>query len=97
MGTWYGWKCNKCNYFVVVSGGKDSGVFTFTQTFHCRTCKEIMDVTISESEWGTNCYETHYCEKCNNPLEVWDTKKKPCPNCNGKMKIDKNHPIADWD
>ena len=69
-------------------GKKDRGFFAHTQTFKCNTCVELIDVAVSESEWQTEQWKTHYCKKCNNLLEVWDTKKKMCPNCGiGKLIV----------
>ena len=87
MGIKKGWDCPNCNYTVVSSGGKDCGFEVFTQTFQCNICKELLDVVVSESEWKTEQWETHYCEKCNNLLKLWDTKKETCPNCGNERLV----------
>ena len=87
MGYRSSWKCKNCDYTIDISAGKDRGFIMFTQTFQCNTCKVLIDVEVSESEWETERWENHYCEKCNHLLELWDTKKKFCPSCGvGRLK-----------
>jgi len=97
MGTRYGWKCTNCDYSLVMSGGKDCGMTSWTHTFLCKTCKELMDVEVSHSEWNTEQWERHYCEECNSLLELWNTNKKPCPSCGSVMIIDDFQWIEQWD
>ena len=85
MGEVVTWKCFSCKYKAFVSGRKDCGFISFTQTFQCDKCKELMDITVSESEWETEQWDQHYCEKCKKVLKPWNTDKRPCPCCGVKM------------
>jgi len=96
MGTKFGWRCNNCSYSVVMSGGKDCGMLGFTETFQCNTCHELMDVFVGWNERKIEKQETYYCKKCKGPLELWEAKKKPCPSCGCKLKIDKSF-VMNWD
>jgi len=39
-------ECARCRYRVVVVGGADRGAHCFTQTLHCRDCRELFDVPV---------------------------------------------------
>jgi hypothetical protein len=39
-------ECPRCRYRAVVSGGADRGAHSFTQTIHCRDCRELLDVPV---------------------------------------------------
>jgi hypothetical protein len=96
MGELKNWKCINCNYTTDISGGKDRGFESFTQTFQCTTCKILIDIAVDETEWCTEQWKPHYCKKCNSLLNVWDTNAQTCPCCGSKMKSSK-FPIIFWD
>ena len=113
MGTSYTFNCNKCNYSVQTSGKHDVGMHAVTDTYVCNSCKEIVDVLVGlhgETFLKEKIHllklqddfldesEFYSCPECGLvDIIEWDKKKKPCPKCGGKMKIDKNGEIILWD
>jgi len=100
MGKKVTYQCDKCAYSAHISGGRDVGMIVKTDTYVCYICKEIVDVvteywtdvTPDESNIGK-------CPKCNSSgnLKEWDSKKCPCPKCNGTMKVSPETEITMWD
>ncbi|MDR0833348.1 MAG: endonuclease Q family protein [Candidatus Symbiothrix sp.] len=97
MGQISKWECKKCGYSVNMSGGHDRGFIAVTNTFQCTNCKKLMDISVGKyDEDGYHEDErNYYCKTCNNKLEVWDVRKKPCPHC-GKPMIKQGCLIL-WD
>jgi len=52
MGTAYTFKCNKCDYEVLTSGGLDLGMIAVVDTYISKSCKEIVDVGIGRTRAG---------------------------------------------
>ncbi len=50
MGQARRFRCPKCDYSAVVSGGEDRGINLFVQTVQCVDCRELMDVPIRKFE-----------------------------------------------
>ena len=50
MGQTREWKCNQCGYKLPMSGGSDGGFFIVTNTFCCKSCQKLMDITIRRFE-----------------------------------------------
>jgi len=108
MGALRTYKCNKCGYSALVSGGRDRGFIVFTNTLICLGCKEIVDVIVDmekstqinnisdNSESSDYLYRCPLCNKKSN-LVPWDSKQRPCPKCNGKMEVDEEGEFLDWD
>ena len=113
MGTSYAFKCNNCNYSVLTSGKKDIGMRAVTDTYICNSCNEIVDVLVGlhgetflkeeiwirkEQDETIDESEFYKCPECDSEdITKWNTTKKPCPKCNGKMKIDKKGEVMMWD
>ena len=82
-----------------------------TDTYICTECKEIVDVLVGQygeiyipdpptgevSENNDSDYNK--CPECETGkhLVEWNTRKKPCPRCDGRMKVDPNGPVILWD
>jgi len=100
MGKKVTYQCEKCDYSAHISGGRDVGMMVKTNTFVCAICNELVDVvtefwtdeTPDESIIGK-------CPKCNSSenLEEWNSKKRPCPKCDGTMKKSPKKGITMWD
>ena len=112
MGTAYGHICNKCGYRVTTSGGLAYGMFAATDTYICKSCREIVDVsvgtygktiskenTLKKSTEGDDDFEYYVCPVCGSDkhLEIWNTKEKPCPRCDGKMSRSGRLDFIMWD
>ena len=41
-------KCNKCGYQVISSGGRDCGFLAVVDSYVCKSCEKIVDVCIGE-------------------------------------------------
>ena len=50
MGIKNTYKCNKCNYTVLTSAGKDRGFIAVVDTFICKRCNNIVDVVLAKRE-----------------------------------------------
>jgi len=111
MGTRYLFKCKKCGYQVMSSGGKDYGMLAVVDTYVCKSCKEIVDVCIGEygetykkgevqikkrSSFDLDFYKCPECGSDNN-LVRWNKIKRPCPKCDGQMVKDIAGEIIMWD
>jgi len=112
MGTRSVYQCNKCDYRVETSGGFDYGMRLATDAYLCSKCKEIVAVSVgvygeklspeecvvkqAEMEFNMDFYK---CPECGSGdhLILWDTKKKPCPKCGGRLKKDRSQSILLWD
>ena len=89
MGARQTFKCNKCEYTAIISGGTDRGMYSKTETFHCLNCKEVVDVMVEYIEGRKKgLLPIIQCPICNSErfLVKWDVKLKPCPKCNGKLE-----------
>ncbi len=91
--------CTECSYRVVTSGGPDMGFFIKTDTFICRDCHELTDVTISNNRGRPDPGESNIkCGRCSGSNIIkWDHRKKPCPKCGGKMKVNPEGQSYLWD
>ncbi len=112
MGTCFTYKCNKCGYEVLTSGKLDSGMLAVVDTYICKSCNNIVDVTIGEcgktytkeeialkkikSENGLDFYQCPECNSVTN-LVKWNKRARPCPKCEGKMLKDSNGEMILWD
>ena len=112
MGTKLTLKCNKCGYNAISSAGRDYGLSAITDTYVCRSCRNIVDVYIGEngkvfdmmkdllgkieSDSGIDFFS---CPECGTGthLESWDIENRSCPRCGGKMKQDTNDVVMNWD
>lgn len=112
MGTNLTYKCNKCEYNVMTSGGPDYGMTAVTDTYICKSCDTIIDVCVGEHG---NTYskeealrkkdkslidmQYYICPACKSGenLIKWNKLKRPCPKCNGKMIKDPKGMVVEWD
>lgn len=88
MGALEQYKCNNCDYFAQVSGGKDAGMLVLPNTVLCEKCKEIVDVsTKSTGGMEIDKSELNIYPNCNSGKHIkkWDTEERPCPKCDGKL------------
>jgi DNA-directed RNA polymerase subunit RPC12/RpoP len=46
LGTSFTYRCSKCEYEVQTSGGLDWGFLAVTDTYICKSCKNIVDVAV---------------------------------------------------
>ena len=112
MGTSYTFRCNKCNYSVQTSGKLDYGLLAVTNPYVCNSCKQIVNVLvglrgeifleerIKKKEYPEENYDFKFylCPVCGaDTITEWDTRRKPCPKCDGRMRIDKNDGMIMWD
>jgi len=109
MGTKYMFKCNKCGYQVMSSGGNDYGSFSVVDTYICTKCKEVVDVCVGEygqtytqeeillKHKSEKELDFFMCPECGSDknLVKWNKSKRPCPKCDGKME--KDDIVALWD
>ena len=112
MGTSYRFICGKCVYQVMTSCGLDFGMIAVKDTYECKACKEIVDVSVGqfgetysredillkrkEGEVGIDFYVCPICGS-DKQLEKWNTEEKPCPRCDGKMSRKSRVDIISWD
>jgi len=112
MGTKYTYGCNKCGYKALTSGGHDFGFFAVVDTYICKSCKEIVDVTVGKegvtytreeaaSQREKQRYDLDYytCPNCRSGdnLTKWDDIRKPCPRCDGSLDKEMDGHIILWD
>jgi len=111
MGANYNFKCNKCGYKALTTGGHDFGMVAVTDTYICTDCKRIIDVTVGE--YGKtftkeeilikkkNDPDLHFfvCPACGSDKNLikWDENIRPCPKCDGEMKKENKGPVLMWD
>lgn len=90
MGTLLTYQCNKCGYSTLISGKHDAGMRIITNTFLCKKCENVVDVIVGYRE-GLKPDKSAIgkCPKCRSGqnLKRWNNNKRPCPKCNGTMKI----------
>jgi DNA-directed RNA polymerase subunit RPC12/RpoP len=87
-------------------------MFAVTDTYICKTCNEIVDVTIGEFRKtytkeeivlknikSENDLDFYKCPNCGSDinLEKWNKRKRPCPKCDGRMEKDSNGEMILWD
>ena len=112
MGIQRTFKCNKCNYSVLTSAGKDYGMDAVIDTYICKSCKKIVDVLVGqhgmtyrksdilnrkkEKVLGLQFYT---CPECGSKTDMvkWKTRLRPCPRCDGKMEVDPEGVEILWD
>ena len=112
MGTTYTFKCNKCGYEVMTSGGHDYGMLAVLDTYVCKSCNSIVDVCVGEhgktytkeevlrnKEKSGFDIEFYVCPDCGSgeDLVKWSKWKRPCPKCDGKMENDAQSGLMMWD
>jgi ribosomal protein L37AE/L43A len=112
MGTKLTFKCNNCGYWVTTSGGPDYGMVAVTETFICKSCKNIVDICVGaygktytreeilqKKKGSDSGLDFYTCPECGSgeKLVKWDETIKPCPRCDGKMEQDINSVIISWD
>lgn len=112
MGTQYMFKCNKCGYQVISSGGRDCGFLAVVDTYLCKSCEKIVDVCIGE--YGQAFSKEEVLIKKSKPetdmdfykcpeygsddnLVKWNKNMRPCPKCDGQMVKDIAGEIIMWD
>ena len=103
--------CNICGYSVESSGGHDIGMMAVIDTYICTDCKEIVEVLVGQygetfipdpitGEVTQNKdFDYYKCPECKSGthLVLWNKRNKPCPKCDGRMKVDPFGPFTDWD
>ena len=105
MGSWFRYRCSKCNYEVLTSGQKDYGMQAVVKPYICNDCKIITDVSIGEfgkvirkdklTEDQNYFYKCPECKGTN--IKPWDNIKRPCPKCGNKMYKVSDDPEIKWD
>ncbi len=96
----------------MTSAGHAYGMIAVTDTYICKSCREIVDVlvgtngkTISmedalkKSTEGEDNFGYYICPICDSDkdLEIWDTEEKPCPRCDGQMRRTNRLDFYMWD
>lgn len=107
MGTWYTFKCEKCNHEFQSSGKTDWGFMAVVKPFKCIDCNDIVDVTIGErgqvfkskDEFSSLGESFMKCPKCKGEnLKPWNPINKKCPKCGGRVNSLKDiDSIVLWD
>lgn len=92
----YRWTCSQCGYKALVGGGPERGFSCARNTFHCKTCQQLMDLTttvfckITLEDIASNVNKDKViiprCRYCKGEVDLWDTEKKECPCCGATMK-----------
>jgi ribosomal protein L37AE/L43A len=112
MGERYTFKCIKCAYEIMTSGGHDYGMRAVVDTYICQSCKNIVDVCVGEfgniytmgesfqkkrnSETDLSFYTCPNCDSETNLIK-WSDWERPCPNCDGQMEMDYFGKTLSWD
>ncbi|MGE3408259.1 MAG: hypothetical protein AB7I37_15685 [Pirellulales bacterium] len=90
MGTSYRFRCDRCGYQALVSGGDDASMRCYTTTIECLGCQALYDVPTSDTphrnpkqspaKYALACpkNDQHACRK-------W-SKQHPCPKCQKDME-----------
>ena len=100
LGSTYKFTCPGCGYTVEVGGGKQFGKMTATITISCETCKQLLDIVLSEpaikvAEPSWKPPKRIVCLECNRDLtDFWEYPDN-CPKCGRRM--DKGEKVATWD
>jgi acetyl-CoA carboxylase beta subunit len=71
-----------------------------TNTYLCLHCKEVVDVVTEHlTVVKTGESAVGKCPRCKSSEHIteWDTKKRPCPRCDGKMEYALTQRITLWD
>jgi len=94
--------CHDCEYEVVTSAGPDMGFNVSTKTYVCLSCKNLVDIVISERAKelvNVSPTENLSCPDCSgDKLVVWDHVNRPCPHCNSKLDYKRrNSTVVFWD
>jgi len=105
VGSRFKYKCSKFNYEVLTSSLKDYSVLAVVKPYICSDCKIITDISIGEfgkvirKDKLTKDQNYFYkCPECKGTnINVWNTTKKPCPKCSGKMFKVSDDPEILWD
>lgn len=103
MGSSYTFTCTNCGYQEESSGKLDSGMMSVVEPHICNDCNEITDVLVEEyghkidkSDLANKKKDYYLCSTCSSEnIILWDTKLKPCPKCETKMK--KGQEAFMWD
>ena len=94
------------------SGGHDYGMLAVKDTYICKSCKKIVDVTVGE--YGVTYtkedilvkkknketdLDFYMCPECGSDINLvkWNKRKRPCPKCDGKMEKDVYGVTMLWD
>src|SRR5688500_17129756 len=88
MGVKRTWRCENCNYSVVISAGRDSGFSITTNTFVCKACHSLLDLVVESKMTNSGkvieVKKGQTCRKCTaENFVVWDSVRKECPKCTG--------------
>jgi hypothetical protein len=70
MGMNFKWECSECNYSAEVSGKRDRGFRSFTETYLCKSCQTIMDESYQLAIDGNPIKKIIF-----SPLSYWLIKK----------------------
>ena len=112
MGQKSTYKCSACDYSVMTSAGLDYGMLAVVETHICKNCRIIVDICVGEygkvfsreelemhSDKNNPEFDYYKCPICGDDkaLVKWDKRKRPCPKCDGTMKIDKSAGEILWD
>ena len=112
MGIKNTYKCNKCNYTVLTSAGKDRGFIAVVDTFICKRCNNIVVVCVGEEGETYKRRDVLFkrmktkhkldffsCPICSSKTDLvkWKTRLRPCPKCDGKMEFDSEGEQILWD
>lgn len=96
----------------MTSAGHAYGMIAVTDTYICKSCREIVDVLVGEygetftkediqEKVNKGESDLHYyvCPICHSDkqLEKWSKEGKPCPRCDGKMGITSRVNFISWD
>ncbi len=102
MGTSAEYRCRKCGYRAHVCGGHSCGFIAVLRTKFCRTCRELVDVSVGsfgkDGPTGDPQLDEdlNRCPRCKGKkLRIWKSGQ-PCPRCGGAMPADP-HTICLWD
>ena len=89
MAQWITYKCKKCGYSIHTEPrgyyGLMSGMF---YNFKCTNCKRIVNIPSGGLDRDGDYPECPYCRETST-LSTWNPIEGHCPNCGGKMSVDK--------
>ena len=92
MGSQREYRCNKCGYHVMTSGGEDRGFYAFTNTYICTSCRRIVDITekvlaYSEPEPEKKGFRLFKSRKSKPEPEIFEEQKILCPECGAESGL----------
>ena len=103
MGSAAEYRCPKCGYSKMVSGGRSCGFYVIVETISCRDCQELFDAEADEKPgdlkpsemWGKQKLAGIRCPNSDSHEFTYWKPPWPCPVCDEPMIADGD--VIRWD